>query len=180
MRIFTLIFLCSAIFNVGSTELTPAERMLHAMGIDQVLNQAKEAQAKSSQEQVKMVMRQLSGTLSKIPPEKVKEIEVLFQSMMNDVSNSWTTEEAIRIYSQTWADNFTKEEILKVAEKYEQPESKKELEMVMMASANLSNYISNSYSKATEVAFADFMPKMQSIMKEGIKMKQSKSEVSSD
>jgi len=155
------------IFNVNSGELAPAERMLNAMGINQILDQTKEAQAKSSQEQVAIVMRQLSGVLSKVTPEKVKEIEVLFQNMMVELSDSWTTEEAVRIYSQTWAENYTEKEILEVVKKYEQPESQKELEMLLKASSNLNAYISGSYNKATEVAFAEFIPKMQLIIKEG-------------
>jgi hypothetical protein len=142
--------------------------MLNAMGIDQILNQTKEAQVKAAQEQVAMVMRQLSGTLSKVPAENVKEIEVLFQEMMKKITNSWSTEEAIKIYSQTWADNFTEDQILDVVQKYEEPESKQQLEMVLMASANLNNFITKSYSNATELAFADFMPKMQQIIKDGI------------
>ena len=168
MRIFTLLLLCGFVFNVSSTELTPSERMLNAMGIDQILNQAKAAQAKASKEQVAMVMRQLSGTLSKVSADNIKEIEALFQEMIIKTTNSWSTEEAIKIYSQTWADNFTENEILDVVKTYEQPEYKKQLEMVLMATASLNNYITSSHAKASEVAFADFIPKLQLIIKNGI------------
>ena len=180
MRIFTLLLLFGFIFNVNSTELTPAERMLNAMGIDSILDQTKEAQAKSAQDQVSMVMNQLSGSLKMLPKESVKEIEVLFKNMMVEITDSWTTEEAIKVYSQTWSDNFTEEEILEVVKKYEQPESKKQLEIVMMASANLNDYITKSFSRATEVAFADFIPKMQLIMKDGIKKNKATSKASDD
>ena len=169
MRLWKFFLLCSITFNVNSAELSPAERMLNAMGIDQVLSQAKEAQAKSAQEQVTMVMRQLSGTLAKVPEEKVKEIEVLFQAMMVEITNSWTTEEAVKVYSQTWADNYTNKEILAVVEKYEQPESQQELQMVLQASSNLNEYILGSYNKSTEVALAKTLPKVQSIIKDALK-----------
>ena len=112
MRLWMFLLLCGFTFCVNSTELTPAERMLNAMGINKILDQTKEAQSKSAQDQVEMIMRQLSGTLSKLPDEKVKEIEVLFQNMMIEISDSWSTEEAIKIYSQAWTDNFTEKEIL--------------------------------------------------------------------
>ncbi|MBZ9613769.1 hypothetical protein [Rheinheimera maricola] len=171
MRLGTLFLLCSITFSVSSAELSPAERMLNAMGIDQVLSQSKEAQAKAAQDQVAMVMRQLSGTLAKIPEEQVKEIEGLFQNMMLEITNSWSTEEAIRIYSQTWTDNYTDTEILAVVEKYEQPESQQELQMLLQASANLNEYILGSYNKATEEALAETLPKMQLIIKEALNNK---------
>lgn len=180
MRLLMFAILCSSIFNVSSMELTPAERMLNAMGINQILDQTKEAQAKSAQDQVTMMMNQLSGTLAKIPPEKVKEIEILFQNMMLKINDSWSTEEAVKIYSQTWTDNYSEKEILEVVEKYEQPESQKELEMVMQASANLNNYVLNSYNKATEIAMANFIPKMQSIVRESLSKKTSSKAINQD
>jgi len=163
-----LILGCFA-FNVNSAELTPAERMMNAMGINQVLDQAKEMQEESSKKQVAMVMRQLRGTLSKIPPEKRKEVEVVFQKMMDEILDSWTTKEAINIYSQTWNDNYTEEEILNVVNKYEEPESQREIKTVMEASANLNEYVMNSYNQATEKAMAKAMPKMQKIIKDAIR-----------
>lgn len=178
MRLLVLFFIFS--FNASSAERTPAERMLNAMGINQILDQAKQAQAKATQDQVTMVMRQLSGVLSKLPKDKINEIELLFKNMMVDVSDSWTTEEAVRIYSQTWTDNFTEKEILDVVKKYEQPESQRELEMVLKASSNLNNYILSRHSKATEIAMANFLPKMQSIIKGALTKKMAKKSVKQD
>jgi hypothetical protein len=180
MRLWMFLLLCGFTFCVNSTELTPAERMLNAMGINKILDQTKEAQSKSAQDQVEMIMRQLSGTLSKLPDEKVKEIEVLFQNMMIKISDSWSTEEAIKIYSQAWTDNFTEKEILEVVVKYEQPESQKELEMVLKASASLNNYVLGSYNKATEIAMADFIPKMQLIVKQALNNKTSNKSLKQD
>jgi hypothetical protein len=180
MRLWKFFLLCSITFNVNSAELSPAERMLNAMGIDQVLTQAKEAQAKSAQEQVAMIMRQLNGTLSKLPKEKINEIEELFKNMMVEITNSWSTEEAVKIYSQTWADNYTDKEILAVVEKYEQPESQQELQMVLQASAKLNEYILGSYNKATEVEMAAFIPKMQAIVKDALSQKTSNKPIKQD
>jgi len=163
--IFFLSLLLFAI-NVHSTELTPAVRMLNAMGIEQIINQAKEAQTIASKKQVSMFMEQLSGTLSRLPAEKVHEIEKLFNQTMLNINNSWTTERAIKVYSQVWSDNYTEEEILKVVKKYENPESQKEIQVTLAASAKLTEYIQASYSAATKEAFAVFLPKMQAIIKQ--------------
>lgn len=180
MRLWKFYLLCSITFNVSSAEISPAERMLNAMGIDQVLTQTKEAQQKSAQDQVAMIMRQLSGTLAKVPEDKVKEIEGLFHNMMLEIANSWTIEEAVKIYSQTWSDNYTDKEILAVVEKYEQAESQQELQMVLQASAKLNEYILGSYNKATEVAFAKTLPKMQLLVKEALSIQSSNKPIKQD
>jgi hypothetical protein len=167
MKIVTI--LLSLLFfavNAHSAELTPAERMLNAMGIKQILNQTKEAQSIASKEQVSMLMKQLSKTLTRLPVEKVQEIETLLNQTMIKVNNSWTTGHAIKVYSQVWSDNYTEEEILNVVEVYENPESQKEIQVTLEASAKLNSYIQGSYKAATEKAFAEFMPKLQSLIKQ--------------
>lgn len=171
MNLWKLLLISCFSFSVNATELTPAERMLHTMGVSQVLEQSKKAQQQSSKEQVSTIMRQLNGVISILPPEKAKEIEVLFQDMMDEILNSWTTQKAINIYSQAWNDNFTKEEILEVIEKYEAPESQREIQMMLLASSKLNEYILNSYNQASERAFAKTMPKMQSIIKGALSKK---------
>lgn len=155
-------------FGAFSQELTSAERMLNAMGINQVLEQARSAQVASANEQVAMVMRQLEGTLSKLPKEDVARIEKLFQNMMTEITNSWSTEQAIKIYSKAWSDNYSDKEILDIAEKYESADNQKELQMLLKASSDLNSYIMGSYNKSMEEAMAKTIPQMQMIIKQGI------------
>lgn len=163
-----LMFLALFSFGVSSQQLTPAERMLNAMGINKILEQTKNAQAAGSKEQVAMVMRQLEGTLAKLPQEDVVLIENLLQNMMIEISNSWSTEQAIKIYSKAWSENYSDEEILTIAKKYESTDNQKELQMLLKASAELNAYIMGSYNKSMEEAMNKTFPKMQEIIKEGM------------
>lgn len=168
-----LVFLFLLPFGAVSQELTPAERMLNAMGINQVLEQARDAQVVGAKEQVAMVMRQLEGTLSKLPKEDVVRIEKLFQDMMIEISGSWSTEQAVKIYSKAWSDNYSDNEILNIAKKYETLDNQKELQMLLKASSDLNSYIMGSYNKSMEGAMAKTFPQMQAIIKQGMKRKSS-------
>ena len=149
---------------VSAKEPTPAEEMLHVMGIHQVLEQAKEIQRKAAEEQIQIVMKQISPRLAQLPPEVVEEVNVLFRDMMNNILNSWTVEKATEVYAKAWNDNYTEEQIATVIKKYSDPKMKKDLEMVMAASNQLGTYIQDSYSRAMEKEFASFMEKLQEIM----------------
>lgn len=177
---FRIILLVLFPFSVCSQDLTPAERMLNAMGIDQVLEQARSAQARAAKEQVAMVMRQLEGTLSKLPKEDVAKIEKLFQDMMIQINNSWSTEQAIKVYSKAWSDNYSEKEILAIAEKYESDSAQKELQMLLKASGELNSYIVGSYSKSLEETMAKTFPQMQEIIKQGMAKNKSKDSASNE
>jgi len=148
-------------------EKSPGERMMVAMGIDKLLDAQREAYKVDANKQVAILMKQLESTLSQLPKETTKEIEDVMSSMMLSLLDSWSVEAAVKVYSEEWDKNYTPSEIETVIEKYEDPSAKKELEVVMTASAALYQYLADSYNAAFEKSMAEAMPRIQQVISKG-------------
>lgn len=177
MKRLVFVFWMLASFTAIAEEKTPGERMMVAMGIDKVLNAQRETYKTEAKKQVAIIMKQLEGTLSQLPKETSQEIETAMNSMLIELLDSWNVDTAIKIYSEEWNKNYTPSEIESVIKKYEDPSAKKELEVVMSASAALNQYISGSYNSALEKSMAELMPKIQQAIINGKKKAESNKSV---
>jgi hypothetical protein len=177
MKKLVFIFWMLASFIALAEEKSPGERMMVAMGIDKVLDAQRDAYKADAKKQVAIVMKQLENTLSQLPPETSEEIETAMNSVLMALLDSWNVDTAIRIYSEEWNKSYTPSEIEKVIEKYKDPSAKKELEVVMSASAALNQYISGSYNSALEKSMAELMPKIQQAIIKGKKNIQPKNSI---
>lgn len=173
MKKILLIISLFTSMTIFAEEKSPAERMMIAMGVDKVLQAQREAYKADAAKQVAMLMKQLEGTLSGLPKETSQEIEKAMTLTMKQLLDSWNVETAIKVYSEEWNKNYTQLEIEQVIKKYENPSAKKEIEVVMAASAALNQYISTSYNSALEKSIAELIQKIQQAIAKGKKETQS-------
>lgn len=185
MKYLVLLVLLMTGFTALALEMTPAERMMKTMGVDKILHAQRIAQQADVDKQVAMVMKQLESVLADLPAETSTEIETAMRTMMSTVVDSWDIDTAIKIYAEEWNKSYTSEEIDAVITRYENPSAKKELEVLLAASAALNQYISGRYNSALEKSMADLMPALQQAIQKGrqkkaeSKQKPSTSETSS-
>lgn len=165
-KLACLVLLITGLFAVAQ-DINHAERMMKTMGIDKILHAQRAAQQADIDKQVAMVMKQLEGVLSDLPKETSTEIETAMRTMMSTVVDSWDVDTAVRVYAEEWNKNYTPADIDKVIARYEDPSAKKELEVLLAASAALNRYISGNYNAALEKAMADLMPSVQQAIKKG-------------
>ncbi|MCJ8339846.1 MAG: hypothetical protein MJK10_15365 [Pseudomonadales bacterium] len=168
-KILISILVLNSIFISGlsASELTPAQQMIDVMGIEQLLLQDKKAQAIATEERLKVVMIQLQKLLSRMPKETSEEVDSLIRDMTNKMQYSWTVEDALKVFTEAWSNNYSDEKILEVVKKFSDPERRNELNMIFSVSTQLRNYINTSYTKSLEREFSEFVPKLQEIMKRG-------------
>lgn len=167
MRNIVCLILLIVGFSAVAQDINHAERMMKTMGIDKVLQAQRAAQQADIDKQVAMVMKQLEGVLSDLPKETSTEIETAMRTMMTTVVDSWDIDTAVRVYAEEWNKNYTPEDIGKVIARYEDPSAKKELEVLLAASAALNSYISGNYNAALEKAMANLMPSIQQAIQKG-------------
>jgi hypothetical protein len=162
--VFALILLaaCSEAFAALSQDRDAlVTEFAQAMELEKVIAASKDQVQTSIVEQGDIVIENLAN--SGLSEGARVEVRVLYDEIMKQVMDSWTAQEATRIYSEEIATSMSDNDLRSSIAFYESVEGRRSLSASGTASVKMQAYIQTSMTEAMRTAMADFMEKMKAV-----------------
>ncbi len=132
-------------------EAAPDEEIIELIGIKTSLEQLKVYEVKAVENRVEILREEFKSTLQRLTPDQQKQVNTSLNKLIQSGLNSWTIEEASRIYIEVWRKYYPAEK-LDIIEDSIDPETQKLIKVALEAQLQINNYIQNRYDDATEEA----------------------------
>ncbi len=134
------------------------------IGIDEMVHDAKAATKKQGGEVAEKMFTQISTSMPGLKPETWDAIRAAAEKMIAKMATSWTADEAIAVWSDLYAKEFSEEELQRLIAESKTPFGQKQVAVARQASTVLQNFIMERGKSASEAAIADYVKELQEIV----------------
>ena len=141
-----------------------AAQLANSLHLNERITEMKAVTISSQQRQIDQMLAQLEKSIPNMSPAQRDALRAAATKMLAQVMNSWSSEEASRIYTAHLTAHLPAEAVSKTIGFYSSPEGQKALVVIGEAEKAMVNYISGSSEKAMGAAYPVFMNELKATM----------------
>ncbi|MGH2360374.1 MAG: hypothetical protein ACRDGM_07505 [bacterium] len=164
-----LVMLLSAACACGTVEAGQAEErtaliadFADVMGLKQIISASRDESRKGVATQGDVVIANLHKT--GLSDEALTQVRSLYDDAMKQILESWSSEEATRLYSEAIAEAMSDSDLRKAVVFYKTREGQQSVKAASIGASRLQAYVQGSMTAALRTALADFTDKIRPIV----------------
>ena len=140
------------------------QEIVQLQGADEMVREAKSATAAQAKQAIQQIFDQVKASAPALPPESLQAVRDAAEKMMRTVEASWSPEEAIRLWEEQYASDFTVDELRQVLEACKTPLGRKQIAAGKRASGALQKYLFERGKVAMDKAIKEYVADLQEII----------------
>jgi predicted GTPase len=141
-----------------------AAQLANSLHLTERIVEMKATSIRSQQRQIDQMLAQLEKSVPNMNPAQRDALRAAATKMLTQVMNSWSSEEASRIYTAYLTAQLPAEAVSKTIGFYSSPEGQKALVVIGEAEKAMVSYITSSSEKAMGAAYPVFMNDMKAVV----------------
>ncbi|ATC65365.1 hypothetical protein CMV30_16230 [Nibricoccus aquaticus] len=161
---FVLLFLLSRVYAHTETRDQLVQEIVVITGVEEIVQTAKAASMEQTKEAVNQMVDQVRTGFPGLPKESWDAVQAAALKMVKSVENSWSTEDAVKIWKAEYVTNFTEDELRSILSSLKTPLGQKQIAANKKAGAVLQKWFLSHGQVAVEKAMKEYISDLQKIV----------------